>query len=299
MRMAIISRAKAVPWLVCLAVSTMWVSQCAAVQVSASSNAAVGPTNHMALPAPVGLFDPGLADFGTAGLAAPGAGSSSNTAPFAYPSNAPNAGNPVQMYGDAVSSITNLGSGAFQADVTLTNFWMNQGSALPTNEYVYLNVWETFTNLGLPSSLTWSTSSTISVNGLWAAGPGQSVAIEPIAIVYDTSSTSWISASPFFGSNGTGPGSGLLLGSAPVSALTPYVTAGQLTVGMQAILLMRDIAGSGGASMHLPTSLHLSITMTPVPVPEPSSFVLAALAAASCAFWKVGCRRNLPPPAFD
>ncbi len=251
-----------------------------AVEVSASSDGFFALSNHMALPGPAGLFDPGLADFGLPGLAAPAAGASTVTVPFAYPGNAPNAANPVQMYGDAISTITNLGAGSFQLELTLTNFWMDQGSALPTNEYVYLNVWETFTNLGLPSNLSWATSGSISVNGLWSALPNQFVAIEPIAIVYDPSLTSWTNASTFFGANGTGPGSGPLIGSAPVSALTPYVSGGQLTVGMQAILLMNDPAGAGGASINLPTSLHLAVTLTPVP--EPSSFMLAALAVTGC-----------------
>ncbi|MBL9124961.1 MAG: PEP-CTERM sorting domain-containing protein [Planctomycetaceae bacterium] len=254
----------------------------AAVEISAAVGGTAG-TNHMGLPAPVGIFDPGTADFGAPGLAAPGSGTVSITVPFAYPSNAPNAGNPVQMYGDAVSSITNLGGGSFQLSVTLTNFWMDQGSPLPSNEYVYLNVWETFTGLGLPSNLTWSTSGNISVFGSWAAGPGGSVAMEPIAIVYDPSAPGWTTASPFFGANGTGPGSGPLVGSKAVSSLTPYVSSGQLVVGMQTILLLNDIPGAGGNSMNLPSSLHLSMTLTPVP--EPSGLALALVGLASLGWW--------------
>jgi PEP-CTERM motif len=259
-----------------------------AVQVSASSNP-VAPTNHMALPGPAGLFDPGAPDFGSLGLAAPGAGTNSVTVPFAYPAGAPNAANAVQMYGDTIAAITNLGSGSFQVEVTLTNFWMDQGTALASNEYVYLNVWETFTNLGLPSSLIWSTSGSISVSGLWAAGPGQSVAIEPIAIVYDPSFSTWGSASPFFGATGTGPGGGPLLGSQSVTSLTPYVSGGQLTVGMQAILLLNDPAGVGGASMNLPSSLHLSMTLEPVEVPEPGTLLLAAIGIVSAPWWRRRC----------
>ena len=235
----------------------------------------------MGLPAVVTLFDPGTPDFGSLGLVAPGAGSSSVTVPFAYPAGAPSAVNPVQMYGDAVSKVTNLGSGAFQVEVTLTNFLMNQGTAVPgTDEYVYLNVWETFTGLGVPASLQWSTAGTISVSGVWSAGPASIVAIEPTAIVYDPGFSTWGQASPFFGANGTGPGGGPLVGSQAVNSLAPYVTAGQVTVGMQAILILEDPLGVGGASMNLPTSLHLSMTLTPVPVPEPSSLAMACLALA-------------------
>jgi hypothetical protein len=248
----------------------------AAVEVSAAFNPGQAGSNHMGLPPTAVVFDPGLADFGTPGLAAPGSGTNTTTVSFAYPAGAPNPANAVQMYGDAVSSITNLGSGAFQVEVTLTNFQMNQGTPLPTDEYVYLNVWETFTGLGLPSNVAWSTAGTISVTGIWAAGPNEFVAIEPIAIVFDPTPSTWGSASPFFGATGTGPGGGPLAGSQSVSSLTSYVSGGQLVVGMQSILLLEDPAGAGGASMVLPSSLHLSVTMTPVPVPEPSSWALAA-----------------------
>ncbi len=254
-----------------------------AVAVSASYNPFQAGTNHISLP-PVGtIFDPGTPDFGSLGLVAPGSGTNTVTVPLAYPANAPNAANAVQMYGDAVSSITNLGAGAFQVEVTLTNFFMDQGTALPTDEYVYLNVWETFTGLGVPASLMWATSGTIAVTGTWSAGPASFVAIEPTAIVFDPSFSTWGQASPFFGANGTGPGGGPLIGSQSVNSLTPYVSAGQVTVGMQAILLMKDPIGVGGALMQLPSSLHLSVNLTPIPVPEPSSLMLAAAALAGIA----------------
>jgi hypothetical protein len=211
---------------------------------------------------------------------APGAGTTSVNVPFAYPANAPNVANAVQMYGDAVSTVTNVGGGAFQVELTLTNFFMDQGTAQVTNEYVYLNVWETFTGLGVPASLMWSTSGTISVNGLWNAGPASFVAIEPTAIVFDPGFSTWGQASPFFGANGTGPGSGPLVGSQTVNSLTPYVSGGQVTVGMQTILKMDDPLAVGGAMMHLPTSLHLTMDLTPIPVPEPSTLSLAAMAIA-------------------
>ena len=252
-----------------------------AVAISASYSSAQAGSNLMGLPAVVTLFDPGTPDFGSLGLVAPGAGSTTVTVPFAYPAGAPSPVNPVQMYGDAVSKVTNLGAGAFQVEVTLTNFLMNQGTAVPsTDEYVYLNVWETFTGLGVPASLQWSTAGTISVTGVWSAGPASFVAIEPTAIVYDPGFLTWGQASPFFGANGTGPGGGPLIGSQTVSSLAPYVTSGQVTVGMQAILILDDLIGVGGASMNLPSSLELSMTLTPVPVPEPSSLAMACLALA-------------------
>jgi hypothetical protein len=244
-----------------------------AVAVSASYGTA--GTNHMGLPAVGSIFDPGLPDFGALGLVAPGAGTNSVTIPLAYPANAPNAANKVQMFGDAVSTVTNLGAGAFQVEVTLTNFFMNQGTAAVTDEYVYLNVWETFTGLGVPASLMWSTAGTISIIGPWSAGAASFVAIEPTAIVFDPGASTWGQASPFFGANGTGPGGGLLVGSKAVNSLTPYVSAGQVSVGMQTILIMKDPLAVGGALMHLPTSLHMSVTLTPVPVPEPSTLALA------------------------
>jgi hypothetical protein len=261
-----------------------------AVAVSASYNPSQAGSNHMALP-PVGtIFDPGTPDFGSLGLVAPGAGTSSVTVPLAYPANAFNAGNAVQMYGDAVSTITNLGAGAFQVEVTLTNFFMNQGTALPTDEYVYLNVWETFTGLGVPASLLWASSGTISVTGVWSAGPASFVAIEPTAIVFDPSVPTWGQASPFFGANGTGPNSGPLVGSQAVNSLTPYVSAGQVTLGMQAILIMQDQFGAGGALMNLPTSLHLSVNLTPVPVPEPSTLALALVGLLGLFAYRKGYR---------
>lgn len=264
-----------------------------AVAVSASYNPGQAGTNLMGLP-PVGtIFDPGTPDFGFLGLAAPGSGTTSITIPLAYPANAPNASNAVQMYGDAVSTVTNLGAGAFQVELTLTNFFMNQGTAQATDEYVYLNVWETFTGLGVPASLMWSTSGSISVSGLWGAGPSSFVAIEPTAIVYDPGFSTWGQASPFFGANGTGPGGGPLVGSQTVNSLTPYVSGGQVTVGMQTILKMKDPLAVGGAQMHLPTSLHLTMDLTPIPVPEPSSLSLAITAiAGSAAIFASRLRRS-------
>lgn len=247
-----------------------------AVQVSAGNSLVQPTTNLMGLPTPSAVFDPGLPDFGSLGLAAPGSGTATAITSFAYPSNAPNAGNAVQMWGDSISSITNLGSGAFQLEVTVTNFMFDQPSPVITDEYVYLNVWETFTGLGLPTSLSWSTSGSMSITGLWTAGaPGQVIGIEPIAIVYDPGLSQWTVASAFFGDNNNSlPGGGPLFATEPVNSLTPYVSGGNLTVGMQSILLMKDLVGAAGLSLNLPTSLHMSVTLTPVP--EPSTWVLGA-----------------------
>ena len=49
---------------------------------------------------------------------------------------------------------------------------------------------------------------------------------------------------------------------------------------MQAILKMDDPLAVGGASMHLPTSLHLTLDLTPIPVPEPSTLSLAGTTLA-------------------
>lgn len=256
------------------------------VAVSASYSGTQSTTNHMGLP-PVGaIFDPGTPDFGFLGLVAPGFGTNSVSIPFAYPANAPNPVNAVQMYGDAVSSITNLGAGVFQAEIIITNFFIDQGTPAVTGEYVYLNAWETFTGLGLPANFTWSTAGTISVNGPWSAGAASFVAIEPAAIAFDSVLTTWDQASPFFGATGTGPGGGLLIGSQSVTPLTNYVAAGQLSVGVQTILQLKDPLAVGGNIMHLPTSLHLSITMTPVP--EPSTLALAASAVAGCGVFLIG-----------
>lgn len=69
--------------------------------------------------------------------------------------------------------------------------------------------------------------------------------------------------------------------STAVLPLTSYVSgSGDLTIGLESILILVDQSGSG-ASLHLPSSLHLSVTLTPVPVPEPSTLGLLALGLTS------------------
>jgi hypothetical protein len=140
--------------------------------------------------------------------------------------------------------------------------------------------------LGLPSNVIWSTAGTISVSGFWTGGPGAAGTIEPIAMAVNTSAV-WTTVSPFFGSPWLGPGGGPLTGSKPVNSLTANVIGGNLSLGVQSILMLDDPIGAGGNSMNLPTSLHLSVTLTPVEVPEPSTFALAGTAVVGVlAVWK-------------
>jgi hypothetical protein len=185
------------------------------------------------------------------------------------------------MYGDAISSITNLGSGAYQIDITLTNFWFEQGTPLSTAEQVHINVWETFTGLGSPT--LWSTTGLATLSGTvtlpntdQAAGTGESV-----VIVYDPVATSWVSGSPILSGGAVGdfPGGPIypIAASSGISPLGSYVSGGQLVVGLQAGPAMIDFNGAGGVSLNLPTSLHLSVILRPVP--EPGSLMLLGMGA--------------------
>jgi hypothetical protein len=244
-----------------------------AVQVSATYSTAQAGTNHMNLPPLTTLLDPTPPDYGIAGLPAPAVGTSTDTLPFAYPPGAPTPPNFVQMYGDAISSITAVGAGAYDVELTLTNFWFEQGITSVASEYVYLNVWEQFTGLG--TAAAWTSAGVVSVTGIATLGAGHTMAIEPIVTVYDPTSSTWVAGSTFFGAGGNGASFGIS-DSTAVFPLSPYISGGQLSIGMQTILLLRDPTGAGGGSIHLPTSLHLKATIRPVP--EPSTLRCLALA---------------------
>ena len=259
----------------------MTTSSTLAVQVSLTTDNQA-TTNYLGLPLGK-VFDPTPADSGGLGLAAPAVGSVSDTLPFEYPGPPPNP-TPIQVYGDAVSSITNVG-GTFQIDLTVTNFRFDQppSNAIPTDEYVYLNVWEKFT--GLPAAPAWATTGNASVNGTaMAAGTNQSFTVEPIVIVWDPIAAAWDNASFFFGAGGGGnPAPVVIASSTPVFPLGPFISGGELMIGFQTILRLEDQGGNGGVFIDLPTSLDLSVGLTPVPEPTTLAYLAMGLLTGSLA----------------
>ena len=240
-----------------------------AVKVSASYNTSGPYSNVMALPPKVTILDPGSPSFtGLPSLPAPPLfGTNSDIVPaFSY-------GTPltaVQMVGDALSSISQPTASAYDINLTLTNFLLSS-IALPSTEYVYLNIWETFTGLPLFSSGSWSGGASISGSAC-RTGVSDTLFIEPTATVFDPGSSTWIQASTFFG--GT-PICGPISASAPVISLTPYISGGTLIVGFEAILGLANADLIGGDVLSLPTSLEFNLryssngTTPPVPAPLP------------------------------
>ena len=245
-----------------------WLSPAQAVKVSASYNTSGPYSNVMSLPPKVTILDPGPPSFiGLPSLAAPPLfGTNPDSVPaFSY-------GTPltaVQMGGDALSSISQPSAGNYDINLTLTNFLLSS-IALPSNEYVYLNIWETFTGLFF-SSGSWSGGASISGSAC-RTGVSDTLFIEPTATVFDPGSSTWIQASTFFG--GT-PACGPISASAPVISLTPYISGGTLVVGFEAILGLANADLIGGDVLSLPTSLEFNLryssngTTPPVPAPLP------------------------------
>lgn len=256
------------------------ISPVQAVKVSASYNASGPYTNVMALPPKAILFDPGTPTFTSLpSLAAPplfGLNSDS-VAGFGYgtPSTA------VQMVGDALSSISQPSPGTYDINLTLTNFVLSSIS-LASNEYVYLNLWETFTGLPLFSSATWSGGASVTGTAC-RTGALDSLFIEPIATVFDPGSSSWIPSSTFFG--GT-PACGPIAASAAVVPLSPYISGGTLGVGFEAILGLSNADLIGGDVLSLPSSLEFNLRYTnngtPPPVPAPLPLGGAAVVWSFC-----------------
>ncbi|MEQ9455523.1 MAG: hypothetical protein RLN76_13140 [Phycisphaeraceae bacterium] len=264
-----------------------------AVQISASypqSPPLPGATTLLTPDVPTrttNILDPGIAQFtGTASLAAPATpGSASDTTNFAYPLAAPGSGNPVELYGDAISKVTNLPSGSYNIELTVTNMWFQSTPTAAASEYIYLNIWETFTGITLAPSVTWTTTGNATATGMMTAGSatspglGDFVAIEPIVNVYDPNLATWTNGSFFFGgSAGVTPGTTVPFTYAqPTLPLLPFVsTSGDLTIGIESILILNDVSSSG-AIIHLPNSLHLNVQIAPIPEPATATILFATL----------------------
>lgn len=255
-----------------------------AVKVSAYYNDfGPGYTNSMTLvgKSGPGIFNPGPAAFlGAFSLAAGPVGPAvtDTISSFTFGSGA----TPVQMGGDAISSVQQTSPGVYNLNLTLTNFTIQSNNATPANEYVYVNVWEDFTNLTGLTSASW-TGGTVSATGTWAKTIiTDSVGIEPIATVWN--GTNWSPASPFFGGVLGGPLSGTIAASAPVTALAPYVVGGTLSLGLETILLLNNQDATAGENLVLPGSLHFNVTLAPSDpsgtVPLPAAFWLFATGTA-------------------
>jgi hypothetical protein len=251
-------------------------------------------TNSMSLvpKSTVGIFQPGLP------TCMNGATLTASVIPFLPVSNNytgctwGTALDPAFMGGDAQATIMNTGGNNYDLSLILTNFSLNSTSVGPAaNEYVYINLWENI--VGLPGCTSCSWSGSIFVNGNYSrTAPTDFLGIEPIATVYDYTQSSWVPASNFFGGI---PGllSGPFFASTSVIPLAPYVSGGNLRVGVETILLLNNTDGLGGDLINLPTSLELTMRIqdpaSPAPaVPAP----LAALGAAAGWGWSRRLRRR-------
>ena len=267
-----------------------------AVSLSAYYNNNPPFTNSMGLlpKSPVGIFQPGVAQcLGGATLVAPGFNSFLSASNTYIGCNWGTVLNPAFMGGDAVATITNLGSNSYDLSLKLTNFTLNSTSVPPlANEYVYINLWENI--VGLPGGSTAIWSGVLSANGTYnRTTAGEILGIEPIATVFDSGITSWVPASNFFG--GIPPGlSGPFSASTSVVNLTPYVFGGgNLRVGVETILLLRNLDGIGGDQINLPTSLELTMHLQDPAPPAPNvPAPLAALGAAAGWGWSRRLRRR-------
>lgn len=252
-----------------------------AVKVSATYNASGSYSNTMSLTPKLTILDPGIANFvGAPSLAAPALFNTNTDAVSAFSFGTPLTA--VQMTGDAISSISQPLPNIYDISLTLTNFTFSS-QALAANEYVYLDLWETFTGLPGLSTATWSGAASVTGTAC-RTSPSDSLYIEPIATVYDPGSSSWIAASTFFG--GT-PLCGAIAASAPVNPLTPYISGGNLSVGFEAILGLNNVDLVGGDGINLPTSLHFKLrydSRGPAAAPAPLPMAGAAVA------WRVGRR---------
>ena len=267
-----------------------------AVSLSAYYNNNPPFSNSMGLlpKSPVGIFQPGVAQcLGGATLTAPGFNSFLTASNTYIGCTWGTALNPAFMGGDAVATITNLGLNNYDLSLTLTNFSLNSTSVPPAaNEYVYINLWENIVGLPISSTAVWS--GIISAIGTYArSNINDVIGIEPIATVFDSGITSWVPASNFFG--GIPPGlSGPFSASASVVNLTPYVSGGgNLRVGVETILLLNNLDGSGGDQIYLPTSLELTMRLQDPAPPAPAvPAPLAALGAAAGWGWSRRLRRR-------
>jgi len=267
-----------------------------AVSLSAYFNNLQPVTNSMGLlpKSPVGLLQPGVAQCqGGATLTAPASNSFLSASNTYTGCNWGTPSNPAYMGGDAVATITNLGLNSYDLSLKLTNFSINSTNVPPpANEYVYVNIWENI--IGLPVSSTAVWSGILSAIGTYTrTNLNDVLAIEPIATVFDSGTSSWVAASNFFG--GIPPGlSGPFSASTTVANLTPYVYGGgNLRVGVETILLLRNLDGIGGDQILLPSSLELTMRLQDPAPPAPSvPAPFAALGAAAGWGWSRRLRRR-------
>jgi len=267
-----------------------------AVSLSSYFNNLQPVTNSMGLlpKSPVGLLQPGVAQCqGGATLTAPAFNSFLSASNTYTGCNWGTPSNPAYMGGDAVATITNLGLNSYDLSLKLTNFSINSTNVPPpANEYVYVNIWENI--IGLPVSSTAVWSGILSAIGTYTrTNLNDVLAIEPIATVFDSGTSSWVAASNFFG--GIPPGlSGPFSASTTVANLTPYVYGGgNLRVGVETILLLRNLDGIGGDQILLPSSLELTMRLQDPAPPAPSvPAPFAALGAAAGWGWSRRLRRR-------
>jgi len=267
-----------------------------AVSLSAYFNNLQPVTNAMGLlpKSPVGLLQPGVAQcLSGATLTAPAFNSFLSASNTYTGCNWGTPSNPAYMGGNAVATITNLGLNSYDLSLKLTNFSINSTNVPPpANEYVYVNIWENI--IGLPVSSTAVWSGILSAIGTYTrTNLNDVLAIEPIATVFDSGTSSWVAASNFFG--GIPPGlSGPFSASTTVANLTPYVYGGgNLRVGVETILLLRNLDGIGGDQILLPSSLELTMRLQDPAPPAPNvPAPFAALGAAAGWGWSRRLRRR-------
>ena len=199
---------------------------------------------------------------------------------------------PVQMTGDAISSISQPVANLFDIDLTLTNFTI-QSINLPSNEYVYLSIWEQFTGLPVFSTANW-TGSSVSIAGSFSkTSLGDNLFIEPIVTALTPGPNTWGPVSSFFG--GLPPGlSGSFTASAPVGSLTSYIDGfGNLSVGFEAIVGLSNNDISGIDFLTMPSSWDLKLRLDNRSNATKVPGHLPLLGAASGYAWSRRLRRRL------
>jgi hypothetical protein len=260
-----------------------------AVKVSATT--AAGYSNTMGLGPKLMIFAPGTPNFsGAASLPAPpvfGTNTDTFTA-FQFGTGI----TPVQMTGDAISSISQPSANVFDISLTLTNYTI-QSISLASNEYVYLNIWETFTGLPISSTANW-TGSTVAIAGTFSkTSLGDGLFIEPIVTALTPGPNTWGPVSSFFGGLPAGL-SGSFSASTAVSPLSAYIDGlGNLSIGFEAIVGLANNDSTGVDFLTMPSSWDLKLRLdnsaangTPVPGPLP------LLGAASGYAWSRRLRRR-------
>lgn len=260
-----------------------------AVKVSATT-AGAPYTNSMTLGPKLTIFDPGTPNFtGAPSVPAPPvSGTNTDTyLGFQFGSGI----TAVQMTGDAMSSISQPFANVFDIDLTLTNFTIQSISA-PSNEYVYVNIWEQFTGLPVSSTADWTGSSVAIAGSFSKTSLGDNLFIEPIVTALTPGPNTWGPVSTFFGGLPAGL-SGTFSATTPVSPLIGYIDGfGNLTVGFEAIVGLSNNDSTGVDFLTMPSSWDLKLRLdnsaaaTKVPGPLP------LLGAATGYAWSRRLRRR-------